>query len=281
MPSPFPGMDPYLEDRHSWRGFHAALIVYIRDAIQPRVRPAYRAVIEERDYVTADDRSIYPDLTISHRMLRETAPILAPSVAEVASEPHSRPADNRPPTADQPLRIRVPLSEHREGYLEIIHRDSGDVVTVIEILSPTNKVKGEGRRQYRRKQRQILHSEASLVEIDLLSYGHHTVALPANHLTDLPPHRYRVCVCRVENRETFEVYTFGLADRLPRVAIPLLAPDPDVVLDLPAVFTQCYDNGGYADDIDYTRPPPAALSEEEAAWLRELQEARQAVAAVE
>jgi hypothetical protein len=278
MPSPFPGMDPHLEDRKFWRGVHTTMIVYIRDAIQPIVLPTYVAKVEVREYFTEEERSTVPDITITEHYLRESAlefavPAgVAPSATTMAEAPPAPPLPPSPPpqsrSVDIPYRILVPIVPHREAYIEIVHRESREIVTVIEILSPSNKRKGEGRDLYHQKQREVLDSEANLVEIDLLGTGAHTVAVPADRLTALPPHRYRICVSRAADREIYEVYAMALSDRLPRVNIPLRDPDPDVMLDLPAVFGQCYDNGGYAFDIDYGKAPPVALSEEEAGWAR-------------
>ena len=212
MPSPFPGMDPYLEEAARWPDVHQSLITYIRDALQPEVRPRYYARIGERVYIL------------------------------------------------NPV-------EHREPYVEIVHAGGDEVVAVIEVLSPANKAPGEGHQLYRRKQQLILDSPAHLIEIDLLSAGLLTVAISEEGLASLPPHRYLVSVRRAPDRYRFEVYPIPLQQRLPRMHIPLREPDPDVGLDLQQVFTQCYDNGGYADLIDYRRPHSATLSPEEAAWL--------------
>jgi hypothetical protein len=40
-----------------------------------------------------------------------------------------------------------------------------------------------------------------------------------------------------------------------------------VTLDLQAAFTRCYDNGGYADFVDYEQAPPVSLPPEQAAWV--------------
>lgn len=58
--------------------------------------------------------------------------------------------------------------------------------------------------------------------------------------------------------------------RLPRCRIPLRPPDPDAVLDLPAVFTRCYDVGGYDLLIDYSKPPPVPLSDAKKEWVAKL-----------
>jgi hypothetical protein len=119
------------------------------------------------------------------------------------------------------------------------------------------------------KQEEVLNSTAHLVEIDLLSWGEHTIAWPVDRLALLPSYRYLVSVCRGPEHVTFELYPTALDKRLPRCRIPLNAPDPDVTLDLPAIFNQAYDNGSYGDFVDYTQPPPVPLSEDEQAWMVE------------
>jgi len=250
MPSPFPGMDPYLEEPARWPDVHQRLITYIADALQPQVRPRYYARIGERVYILNPPQALYLDIMLIQRPLRE--PATAKAEAETA--------------LDTPTILTLPPVEHREPFVEIVHASGDEVVAVIEVLSPTNKAPGEGHQLYHRKQQHILDSPAHLIEIDLLSAGLLTVAISQEGLASLPPHRYLTSVQRAPDRYRFEVYPLPLQQRLPRVRIPLREPDPDVGLDLQAVFTQCYDNGGYADLIDYRRPPSAALSEAEAAW---------------
>lgn len=86
-------------------------------------------------------------------------------------------------------------------------------------------------------------------------------------MASLPAHRYGVSVKRVPEQYRFEAYPIPLQRRLPHVRVPLREPDTDVSFDLQAVFTQCYDNGGYGDFVNYQQPPPVTLTAEEAAWL--------------
>lgn len=261
MPGPFPGMDPYLEDPARWPDVHQRLITYIADALGPHLRPRYHARIGERVYILEPPQTFYPDMTIIRRPLavREPAPAYGAAVAEVETETEVE--------VDVPVLVTLPPVEHREPYLEIVHAAGGEVVTVIEVLSPANKTPGEGHRLYRYKQQELLETPVHLVEIDLLSTGLHTVALSEEARAELPPHRYLICVRRGPERRRFELYPIPLSKRLPRMRIPLKEPDPDVVLDVQAVLDRCYDNGGYADLIDYRRPPSAPLSPEEAAWV--------------
>jgi hypothetical protein len=248
-------MDPYLEDPSLWPGVHQRLITYISDELQSHIRPKYNARIGERLYVVEPDRDIYPDVTLIQR--RQPEPALAGGTGVAVA----------PAIGDTPLTLIVPPVEYREPYIEIVHTGGGEVVTVIEILSPANKTQGKGYELYQRKQQEVLNSQAHLVEVDLLSQGLHTLALPGGNLTNLPPYRYLICVSRAPDRYKFELYAIPLAQRLPRCYIPLKASDPDVVLDLPAIFNRCYDNGGYVDVLDYTQPPKVPLSAEEQAWV--------------
>jgi len=253
-------MDPYLEAPSLWPDVHQSLITYIRDAIQPAVRPRYHARIGERLYVVETYHILYPDVVLVSRPVRERAPV---SVATLTAE-------TAVVEADTPVRVAISPTEYREPFVEIVHTAGGEVVTVIEVLSPANKAPGEGHRLYRRKQGEVLNSPAHLIEIDLLSEGLLTVAITEEVRADLEPHRYLACVNRKPERYQFELYPVPLQRRLPRIGVPLREPDPDVVLDLQAVFARCYDNGGYADFIDYRQPLPVTLSDEVSAWMEEL-----------
>src|SRR5437773_2435543 len=158
----FPGMDPYLENPALWSGVHAALIVYIRNQLQPRLRPRYIAAIEERVYLGAPEHMFGPDVRVQHN--RPDAPGPAVALAE----------------CDVPMLVRVPIEDIHEPYLTILDRQAGQrVVTVIEVLSPTNKYAGPGRESYIAKQQEVLQSSSHLVEIDLLRAGPHALAVPA------------------------------------------------------------------------------------------------------
>ncbi|HEX7594678.1 MAG TPA: DUF4058 family protein [Anaerolineae bacterium] len=252
MPSPFPGMDPYLDDPLRWPDVHQSLITYIRDALQSQIRPDYLARIGERVYMVSPARAIVPDVFLVQRRARE---VIAPYTAHTQA----------PSTL--PIVVTLPPVEQREPFIEIVHAAGEQIVTVIEVLSPANKAAGEGRAQYRQKQQQILASRVNFVEIDLLASGQSIVAVPDEALFTLPAHRYIVSVHRAVEQYRFEMYPLELPRVLPQVRVPLRDPDPDVSFDLQAVFTQCYDNGGYADLLDYRLPPRAPLSAEEAAWV--------------
>lgn len=251
MPSPFPGMDPYLEDRFLWPDVHSSLIAYIRENLQPQIRPRYVAHIGERIQLAESRHSYVPDVLLLHQM-REPAPTLA-----IAGEM----------VADESQTTTYFDEERHVPYIEIIQRDMGEVVTVIEVLSPANKV-GDGRDQYLQKQAELLDTKANLVEIDLLGYGYPTVLARNTTITEPADWRYLITISRANRRKQLEFYAVPLRERLPRCRIPLRPPDPDVVLDLPAVFTRCYDVGGYDLLIDYHQPPDVPLSQAELDWLQ-------------
>lgn len=142
---------------------------------------------------------------------------------------------------------------------------SREVVTIIEILSPWNKI-GDGRSQYRQQQAEILVSDTHLVEIDLLRRGQHTVALPE---ALAPPSDYRICFHRA-HAERFGYLPLSVRDPLPNIPIPLRAPDTDVVLHLQEVFNGNYDGGAFAYKVNYHQPPNPPLPPEDAEWARGL-----------
>lgn len=257
MPSPFPGMDPYLEVSGRWQGFHHRFVTYICDALQPLVQPRYRADMDER-FPVDSGRSMYPDVSVVEE------PSVAYATLPAAEE-----------TYDPPLLVRaysLPL-EPPDLIVEIrLAVPDGRLVTLIELLSPSNKRRGEGRQGYLRKQAEVLASDASLVEIDLLLAGDHVLAVPPEQFDEEVDEEwdYLVCVNRPRDRDLYEVHPIPMAKRLPRVAIPLRPDDKDAVLDLQAVFTQCHDNGAYERVLNYAEPLPTVTDEAKAAWIDEL-----------
>lgn len=52
MPSPFPGMDPYLEDEKLWPDFQHHLVMSLYQTLLPGLVDRYRARVGQRHYVT-------------------------------------------------------------------------------------------------------------------------------------------------------------------------------------------------------------------------------------
>ncbi len=262
MPSPFPGMDPYLESPQFFPGLHEGLIFCLREALQPNLPEPYYADIRTRVWIETSRRSIEPDVDL----------IRGPRVPRQVSardEPTGAVAVARPPVV-----VAVPGEEVTEVYLEI-HTVQGDepLVTAIEILSPTNKTPGvHGRTRYLQKQEELLNSRVNLVEIDLLRGGQHTTAVTYNlALAQAGPFDYHVCVRKMDELRRYFVYPIRLADRLSELSIPLLPGDPDVKVDLQAVFQRCYDTGPYRRATSYRGPiPEPPLTAEQNAWVEAL-----------
>jgi hypothetical protein len=257
----FPGMDPYLEDPRIWAGVHSRFIVYLADRLQPLIRPRYIAAVEERVFVQGpEQREIIPDAWLK-RHRPEDRPATASAVLDV----------------DTPVVMQVPELEIHESYVEILDRESEQrIVTVVELLSPTNKFPGAGQESYLAKQREVRASQTHLVEIDLLRVGQHVLAVPQWAARGSGPYSYLICVNRAEGRrDRFEWYPRQLRQRLPRIRVPLADDDPDVVLDVQAVLEQTYEAGSYRERLRYDRPCVPPIAAEDQTWADELIRAAQ------
>jgi len=242
-------MDPYIERPTIWPDFHDRLIAVISAALQPLLRPRFVALVQDRLYVMESDRPIRPDISV----VRTNSP-QPPGGGTTVLE------------ADAPAVFELWREEMREPLIHIVEPAAGNrIVTAIEVLSPDNKEKGAGRTNYLRKREELWDNGANLVEIDLLRHGQHTVRVSDDHLESLRPFNYVVAVTRCWPSR-HEVYAIPLARRLPRVGIPLLEGDKDVVLDLQAAFARCWEEGPYPELLQYAGSPPGTLTADEAGW---------------
>lgn len=251
MPSPFPGMDPYLESH--WGDVHHSFITYARDQLRPLLPPDLRARVEERLFVESSagvGRILIPDVHIHQRGRRQPGPAAAGS---------------RPGTAEPlVLELDEPVTQ---GSIEIIDAASGNrVVTVIEVLSLTNKDAGEGCDLYLQKRQEARAARVSLVEIDLLRGGRRLLPVAPERLPRAYRTPYQVCTWRGWQPTAVEIYRLPLRERLPKISVPLRPTDADVPLDLQAIVEQCYRNGSYEDDIDYRRSAEPPLVGDDARW---------------
>ena len=262
MPSPFPGMDPFLELPAFFPGLHDDMVTYLKASLQDRLPERYYAVGSDRLWVEVSNRYIEPDVQV-RRSGREE-PRGESSVATEVVEPRTK-----------PVVVTVPHDERREPFLDVFARE-GDrerLVTTIEILSLGNKTPGEhGRELYRRKQREVLDSKVHLVEIDLLRGGEHTTAVRRDWLLGkVGAFDYHISVHRFDNLEDYFIYPILIHEPLPEIAIPLLPGDPDVALDLQPVFNRCYETGRYDRRVQYgelTLNPP--LTPQQTEWVKRL-----------
>jgi Protein of unknown function (DUF4058) len=253
MSCPFPGIDPYLESQHFWEDVQPSFLTYSRDVLNE---------ILPRDYVAQLAKRIRL-VELSHRAAKVVRPDIA--VVEGSTKP-SRRVTQQPKQAGvltlDPVTIPLPTveTEVSEVWIEIRRGSSRTPVTVIELLSPTNKT-GDGFVEYKLKRRSLIRQKIHLVELDLLLGGRR---LPMDR--PLPSGDYFAFVSRSQRRPDSEVYAWSLHDCLPSIPIPLLAGNPDVVLDLAAVFGTTYERGRYARLIDYAAPPSVLRKPDDRAW---------------
>jgi hypothetical protein len=220
MPSPFPGMDPFLEHDKLWPVFQHHFAASLFQILLPNLIDRYRARVGQRCYVT-----------------------------------------------EMPLFTSVIREEHSEEFIEVRQRSDNRLVTLVDIVSPTNKIKIEGRAAYLERRRDARMQNASIVEIDLVMQGEPMLDYSREGLPDWD---YAITVTRSAQPERYEIYTSTLQKRLPRFKLPLVADDRDTVVDLQAAFARCYDQSGLANQIDYQKTPPTVREEEDRRWLNEL-----------
>lgn len=241
-------MDPYLEHPVLWEGLHARLVVAIANRLQPMLDPRYVATVEERVYIEGLQRRV-PDVWIQR--VEEARPSTA--VLE--------------PQAPGVVVVEVEELEVHESRVEILDAyNDMKLVTLIEVLSPTNKLRGPGRESYLRKQEEILERDCHLVEIDVLRTGEHTLCVPEWRVQELEPFEYLSCVNRWPRRTRFELYPSRLRSPLPEIGIPLAAPDADVLLPLQSILEQVYDDGRYYRRVRYEESCNPALSDDDQQW---------------
>ncbi len=258
MPSPFPGMDPFIESQ-KWEDFHTDFIPAIRAALTPKLRPRYVVEVERRVYLESG-----PD--------RQPMTFVADAAVHA-----SRPDRDWSPEASggggvavvetvQPIVAMIPMpQEQREPRLLLRRAGDQQVITVIELLSPTNKKPAAtGARIYEKKRMKILQTDVHLVELDLLRGGRRPPLSPR------PRGDYFAMVSRKQRRPSVEVYAWTLWHRLPTIPIPLDGDDPDVMLDLQAAFDTTYDRAGYDYSIRYDEPIAPPLSEPDAMRWRSI-----------
>lgn len=252
MPSPLPGMDPYLEHPQSWPNFHHRLITAIAIDLAPQLRPKYRVVVEEALYQTQGQDSLLvgiPDVAA-----QKTANALERAAAAVSAA-----------LAVQPLEVELPMPEViRQGYLEIRDVITSEAVTVIEVLSPTNKRPGEGRKTYEAKRQVLLASPVNLVEIDLLRQWEPILTLP----TSIRSH-YRILVSPSAIRPKASLYAFNVTGAIPAFPLPLGLGDGEPIVNLQTLIREIYDQSGYDLVINYRDSPIPPLAAADELWLEE------------
>jgi Holliday junction resolvase-like predicted endonuclease len=168
--------------------------------------------------------------------------------------------------SEQALFTSIIREEHKEAFIEVRQRSDGRLITLVEVVSPANKLSAEGRKLYLERRDEVKKMNANVVEIDLVLQGQTLI----DYAKDAAPTwDYAVVVTRWTHPDRYEIYSATLPKRLPRFRVPLASDDRDTVLDLQSAVSRAYDQGDFAKHIDYTRDPATRLSDENRKWLDE------------
>lgn len=219
MPSPFPGMDPFLEEEKLWPAFHQHLVQSLYQMLLPGLMDRYRARVLHREYVL-----------------------------------------------EQALFTSVVREPRQEPFIEIRQRTDGKLVTILDVVSPTNRTSSKGRDEFLGRRLESRRMAASSVEIDLVLQG---TSLHDYSREGLPDWDYAVTVVRSSRPEQYEIYTATLQKRLPRFRLPLSSDDRDTVVDLQAAFQRAFDQGDFVTQIAYDKDPTTTLSDTQRRYLDE------------
>lgn len=256
MPTPFPGMDPYLERRQRWNAIHTRLIVAIADELGPKVRPKYRVDIELRTYVallTSDAPAGVPDVLVMASPAQSVQPLTSTTTAVTG--------------VATPELVELPMpQEITERYLVVREVATEEVITVIEILSLANKLTSEGRQEYLNKRNTVLSSQTNLLEIDLLRAGE-----------PMPPFEYneggyRILVSAASESPMARVFRFSVRNPIPDISVPVRPSEDEPALPLNTLLHDVYDRGSYDLAIDYNLPAEPPLDAEDAKWFQSIRE---------
>jgi hypothetical protein len=260
MPSCFPGIDPYLEAQDYWQDFHSRFNTYACDALNERLPKGYVAQLGEElklaELPAREEKRVLPDVAILGGR-RETA------------RGSAAPRKQGAVPVLEPVTVPLPRSykEIREAWIAVRRVRRRTPVTIIELLSPTNK-SGDGYVEYKLKRRRSIRQKIHLVEFDFLLGGKRPpMARP------LPAGDFYALVSRAERRPNCDVYDWTIRDPLPMIPIPLLPPDADVPLDLGALFRMAYDRGRYVELLDYSVPPSNVKDAAARAWAQRIAKA--------
>jgi hypothetical protein len=196
--------------------------------------------------------------TFHHQMIVGLAEALQPSLGDR----YRLRFGTRTYTVEQVLFTSILKEEHKESFIELRHRSTDKLLTLVEVVSPANRTTTAGRKAYASRRDDARQQGAHLVEVDLVLDG--PTCLEAD-LSSVADRQYVVAVLRVGRPSRQELAGTTLQKRLPRVRVPLAGDDRDVMLDLQAVFTRCYDRF-FAGRIDYKKDPPVRLADDDHEW---------------
>jgi hypothetical protein len=243
-------MDPFLEDSALWADVHGRYISALNRHLSRMLAPHFLVRTELQVYIVdahdALQQAIIPDTYLVQRA--DTPP---------------GPASAREATPATLIAPDYPVEVH-ERSLKIIDKQSRRVVTLIELLSPTNKAPGTTMREsFLRKRTSAFAADTHWIEIDLLRGGERPKVLRGEG-------HYYALLHRAQAGAPFEVWFFDLYQPLPVIRVPLTEGFPDYLLDLQELFTEVYAEGRYDEELGYTQPvPPPRLTQAEMQWVQE------------
>lgn len=239
-----------MESRHWWLGLHTQLIGKLStDLLPPLLTPTYY-VDAERSLQVLTDSSLFPDIEI----------------VQVIPAPEVRPAGSGLPVAEATVVVTeteaLIAQEEEESAIFIREARTERLVTVVEVLSYSNKTTGEAKRaHYLLKRQALLRNGTHLVEIDLLRWGQRI-------LHGLPAQPYHILVSRADDRPHTRVWSFGLEQSIPIAPLPLIGPEEYVPIPLQEAIELIYEARRFRLRLDYTHPPEGPLTEQEVAYIR-------------
>jgi len=245
-------MDPYLEHPSLWPDIHNSLIAAIRDELSPQVAPRYYVGLERRAYLFKPDDIVFvgrPDVSIVQPRRQVAAPEMALAIADGSAI----------------YEVDLPMGEEvSETFLEIREVKSGRLITLMELLSPANKLSDEGREQYTRKRADVLRTWTSLVEIDLLRAGKPMPMIGPDVESD-----YRILISPGWRRPHARLHAFSVRQPIPEISIPLQQGEDEPILALNDVLHGLYNRARFDLRLDYDEQPDPPLPDADAEWMRQ------------
>jgi hypothetical protein len=244
-------MDPYLEHPSLWPDVHNRLIAALADDLSERVAPRYYVGLERRTYLLKADDLVFigrPDIAVAS----------ATEATGLAQHPVA--------TSVTVLEVDVPMQDEvSENFLEVHEVKTGKLVTLLELLSPVNKLHKQGREEYERKRGYVFRSWTNLVEIDLLRAGDPMPVVGVQVQSD-----YRILVSRGIQRPRASLIAFSLRQPIPALLLPLLPGDDEPEVALNRLLHTLYRRARFDLRLDYVQPPIPPLAEADGAWAQAL-----------
>jgi hypothetical protein len=242
-------MNPYLEQEGVWQDSHLKFLTAINERLVPQVRPRYIVRLEEHIYV--------------HELPPEPRRLTGRADLSVVEGPSATKGRVGGAILEAPAQIELAAQDvEHVPFLEVRDSHGGELINVLELLTPSNKWPGGDRDQYLTKRERLLAGGAHVVEVGLLRGGR---AMPA---VDRPECTFSVVVSRAAERPRAGFWPIGLRERLPEVPIPLRPPDGDARIDLQEVLHRVHDAYGYEDFV-YNGSPERPLAPEDETWARQ------------